>query len=85
MLQGIERALQDSDPMLASRLEGSPAVHRLPHLRLTWLLLAVVPTLAGLLAVMSSHLFSGFLCFMAAVATGCAYLVCGPRHRYDSR
>jgi hypothetical protein len=86
VLQGIERELQDSDPSLASSLRnGSPPAHRLPHLGLTWLLLAAMPLVAGVLAVMLSHLVWGAVCVVAAVATGCAYVICVLGHRLDSR
>ena len=85
VLQGIERQLQHCDPKLASRLSGSRRVARQPSLGLMWLSLGAVPTLATVQAVMLSHLVWAFVAFVAAVATGCAYLICVPGDRPDSR
>jgi hypothetical protein len=85
VLQGIERELQSSDPSLASRLQGSPPVPRHSSLRLMWLLLAAVPTLAAVQAALFSHVLWAFVGFTAAVVTGCAYLVFGPDGRFERR
>jgi len=85
VLQGIERELHHSDPRLASRLGGSPPTRRQPSLGLLWLSLGVVPTLAAAQALMLSHLVWALVAFVAAVATGCAYVICVPGHRPDTR
>ena len=85
VLEGIERQLQHSDPRLASRLSGSRRAVLPPSLGMMWLILGAVPTLAAVQALMLSHLAWAFVAFVVAVATGCAYLICVPGHRPDSR
>jgi hypothetical protein len=86
VLEGIERQLQHSDPRLASRLSGSRRAAVLqPSLGMMWLILGAVPTLAAVQALMLSHLAWAFVAFVVAVATGCAYLICVPGDRPDSR
>jgi hypothetical protein len=86
VLQGIERKLQDSDPSLAHSLRtGSPPARRRSSLGLMWVLLGAMPMVAGLLALMSSHLVWASVGFVAAMATGWAYVMCVLGDRLEPR